>query len=158
MVWNGSTAGPLTLGMEKETVVRVTGKEDPSEKRLMQSQFIWHCFVDFCCESRGSDMGGNMGRGTENSGELISVHVYRCSWWRVCHLFYTEYTLQSMHGWIQVETYSQPVTSELSQPRCLNQNVVSKKCVSQNYGLSVRPHLPLNRILYMYQKRLLLYS
>ena len=43
---NGSTAGPLTLGMEEKDVVPVLWKEDPSDKRLVQSQLICHYFVD----------------------------------------------------------------------------------------------------------------
>ena len=58
MMGNGSTARPLTSRMEEKYVVRVTEKEDPSEKRLMQSQLICHYFVDICCESRGSDRRG----------------------------------------------------------------------------------------------------
>ena len=42
MIGNGSNAGPLTLGMEEKYVVRVTGNEDPSEKRLIQSQPTCH--------------------------------------------------------------------------------------------------------------------
>ena len=43
---NGSTAGPLTLEMEKKNVVTVTGNEDP------HSQLLCHCLVATCCESR----------------------------------------------------------------------------------------------------------
>ena len=79
MMGNGSNAGPLTLGVEEKYVVRVTGNEDPSEKRLIQSQPTCHYFVDICCLSRGSYLGENMGRGTGNMGDLTSVHAYRSS-------------------------------------------------------------------------------
>ena len=74
---SGSTAGQLTLGMEKKNVVRVTGKIDPSEKWLMHSLLLHHYFVGSCYESLGSDLGENMGSGTGDLGELRSVHAYR---------------------------------------------------------------------------------
>ena len=72
-------AGPLTLGMEEKSVVRMIGNGNPSEKRLKQSQLPCHYFVNICRESLGSDLGENIGRGTGNFGELISVHTYRSS-------------------------------------------------------------------------------
>ena len=75
MMKNGSTARPLTLGTEEKTVVRVTGTEDPSEKRLMKSQLICHYFIDICCDSHGSDLGENIGRGNLESCPADGVSV-----------------------------------------------------------------------------------
>ena len=77
MMGNGSTAGPLTLGMEEKNVVIVIRNEDPSGKRLMQTQLMCDCFVDVCCESRGSDPGENVGkeRGTWRVDEYSGLQV-----------------------------------------------------------------------------------
>ena len=79
MMGNGSTAGPLSLEIEEKNVVRVIGNEDPPEKRLIRSQLICHYFVHTYFDSQGSDLGENMGRGTGDLGESISVHAYRSS-------------------------------------------------------------------------------
>ena len=130
---------------------------EPSEKQLMHSQSLRQYFVDNCFDSVGALTRGKYGG--RNGGVW---RVDKCSRLKVrlmaCLSSVIYWIGPVVHAWLNTSCKVLTISNYRTVTKAVSEEKkVSKKCVRENYSLSVKPHLPLNKMLYMHASKTISY-